>query len=121
MQATTLSSPIQNEFLEAQKLVLTKAVDLEKDGEKKHFHFSRGDTIPFKGLGELGRGGYATVDKVSSLFSRRQYARKLFKRQNGGNRTAVQSFMTELRALKKIHHRHCVELVRFSIPHAMKL
>ncbi|KAF7502172.1 hypothetical protein GJ744_006776 [Endocarpon pusillum] len=89
VQATTLSSTKQSEFLEAQKLVLTKAVDLEKNGEKKHFHFNRSDTIPFKGLGEIGRGGYATVDKVSSLFSRREYARKLFKRQNGGNKKAV--------------------------------
>lgn len=103
---------MQNEFLKAQKLVLTRAVDLEKDIEKRHFHFNRGDTIPFKGLGELGRGGYAIVDKVLSVFSRREYARKLFKRQRGGNKTAVQSFINELRVLKKIHHRHCVELVR---------
>ncbi|KAI9682633.1 MAG: hypothetical protein M1822_006931 [Bathelium mastoideum] len=111
VQSITLSSPAQSQFLDSQKLVLTRAVDLEKNVEKKHIHFSGKETIPFKELGELGRGGYGKVDKVFSQFSQRELARKLFKRQRGGNKAAVQSFINELRVLKKIRHHHCVELI----------
>ena len=111
VQTTTLSSPAQSQFLDAQKLVLTRAVDLEKNTEKRHIHFSGRDTIPFEILGELGRGAYGKVDKVYSPFSQRELARKLFKRTRGGNKAAVQSFFNELRVLKRIQPQHCVEFV----------
>ena len=110
---TLLSSSMQYHFLESQSLVLTKAVDLEKNSRKQHAHFGREDVFPFE-IGErLGSGGYGTVDKVLSHFSHREFARKRFARKKGGNKRDVQSFLTELQVLKRLQHRHCVELVGY--------
>ncbi|KAF1941137.1 kinase-like protein, partial [Clathrospora elynae] len=50
------------DFLEAQILVLTKVLDLEKEDGKRR-HFSRSGDIPVVKLAELGRGGNGVVEK----------------------------------------------------------
>ncbi|MCJ1398420.1 hypothetical protein MMC11_001618 [Xylographa trunciseda] len=109
---TILSPSMRIKFIEAQPLVLTKAVDLEKDNRKNHTHFSRDETFPFEVRGKLGSGRYGTVDRVFSPFSRREFARKRFVRLKGtGSKDEIQSFKTELNILKKIRHPHCIELI----------
>ncbi|MCJ1248962.1 hypothetical protein MMC30_006183 [Trapelia coarctata] len=109
---TVFSSSLQVQFLESQPLVLTKAVDLEKGVGKKHAHFGRDELFPFQIKGKLGSGGYATVDKIFSSFSGREFARKRFRRGRGkSSKGEIESFKTELQVLKRIHHHHCVELV----------
>ena len=107
-----LSSSLRAQFLEVQILILTKAVDLEKNDNKRHTHFGREDAFPFEVKEKLGKGGSGTVDKIFSPFSRREFARKRFLR--GGSHESkgeIQSFKTELQALKRIEHHHCIELV----------
>ena len=95
-----------------QSLVLTKAVDLEKSELKPHAHFGKDEVFPFEVREKLGRGGFGTVNKIFSAFSNREYARKRFKRgRSSESKQDVQSFRTELQALKRIQHPHCVELV----------
>jgi hypothetical protein len=106
------SQTARNNFIEAQKLVLTKALDLEKE-DGKHRHFSKSEDIPLVPLARLGIGGYAVVEKVLSILSRREYARKLLSRGPTfrKNKVALQDFEAELAVLKKLSHMHIVELV----------
>jgi hypothetical protein len=107
-----LGSTFQGNFLDAQRVVLTKGLDFEKDENREHAHFGRGDALPFKVENELGAGNYSQVHKITSLISMRAYARKQFRRGNGPRSEAeIKNFKTELQILKKIHHHHCVELV----------
>ena len=111
-----LSMTARTEFLTAQVSIMTTAVDLEKNINKKHYHFKDQDSIAFEIREILGRGAISKVDKVYSHFSHREYARKLFKRQRGPSETDIQAFMNELRILKRIRHQHCVELVGCFLP-----
>ena len=107
-----LSPVLRNEFLDTQHLVLTKAVDLEKNKDKPHIHFKRNEVFPFDIRERLGKGGCSTVDRVVSQISHREYARKTFPRPRGGNKGEVERFRNELKIFKRIQHRHCVELVK---------
>jgi len=107
-----LGSTVQGNFLDAQRVVLTKGLDFEKDENRKHAHFGRGDALPFKVENELGTGNFSQVHKITSLISKRAYARKQFRRGTGPRSEAdIKNFKNELQILKKIHHHHCVELV----------
>ena len=105
-----LSLAYHNEFLKLQPLVLTKALDLE-NGNRRHAHFTRDDPFPFESKGTLGQGGFGFVDKISSPLSGREFARKRFRRARDLRKAELQSFMNELKILKRLHHNHCVELV----------
>ena len=107
----SLSPSLRAKFLDTQALVLTKAVDLEKNGTKTHVYFGREDTFPFEVREKLGCGGYAIVDKLFSPFSRREFARKRFRRGKGERKVEIESFKNELKVLKRIRHHHCIELV----------
>lgn len=108
-----LNAPAQQAFLTAQDSILTTAIEMEKDlgASNRHHHFKGRDTIPFDDVEPLGNGAYGEVHKIVSRLSRLEYARKRFKRQRGSSKTEAQTFMNELRILKKIRHRHCVTLV----------
>ena len=105
------SLDLHDAFLNAQQLVLTKAVDLET-GLKRHTHFGKDDAFPFEIRGKLGRGGSASVDRIYNPLSQREFARKRFRRgSRGQNRGEVEDFKNELQVLKKIQHNHCINLV----------
>ena len=108
---TILSASMRNQFVESQSLVLTKAVDLEKSPLKHHAHFGKDDIFPFDIGDKIGSGAFGTIDKVTSHFSHREFARKRFPRKKGGTKSEIQSFRTELQVLKRIQHQHCAELV----------
>ena len=105
-----LDSGLRVNFLEAQQLVLTKAVDLEH-GSKRHTHFGKDDAFPFEIRGKLGRGGFGIVDKIFNPLSRREFARKRFRRDRGHKKDEVENFKNELQVLKRIDHDHCIKLV----------
>ncbi|KAI9753931.1 MAG: hypothetical protein M1835_000943 [Candelina submexicana] len=108
-----LAPSAKAEFLEAQTVVLTKAIDLERGEQGKHAYFTQGEALPFESQGLLGSGQSCDVDKVLSLISRRVYARKrirrigLFSKAKG----SLQSYTSELEILKRLKHQHIVELV----------
>lgn len=109
-----LSPDLRLLFLDAQQLVLTKAVDLET-GSKRHTHFGKDDAFPFEIRGKLGRGGATNVDKIYNPLSHREFARKRFRRGRGQSKGEIDNFKNELQVLKRIQHDHCIKLV--SRPH----
>ena len=113
-----LNAAVHQNFLAAQNCVLTIAVEMEKDfgNPNRHHHFKGRDTIPFDEIAPLGNGAYGQVHKIVSRLSHQEYARKRFRRIHGSSKTEAQTFMNELRILKKIRHRHCVTLVRSPSP-----
>ena len=100
------------EFLQAQSLVLSKALDLERE-TGRHRHFSTPTDIPFIKVAELGKGGYGYVDKVVSTVSHKEYARKLIPRGRTfkKDKQVLKDFERELGHLKKLTHLHIVKFV----------
>jgi heat shock protein 1/8 len=108
-----LSPSIRANFINMQPLVITKALEFEKDPERKHAHFDRNELVPFEVRARLGSGASGYVEKVVSLLSHREYARKSFRRRKtfSNQREDIKSFRNELQAFKRISHLHCVELI----------
>lgn len=106
------SPSVRYKFLEAQQLVLCKALDLEREAGE-HRHFSEAAELPFIKVGDLGKGGYSYVDRVVSTISHREYARKLIPRGRTFKKDyeVLKSFEKELRNLKKLSHPHIIELI----------
>ncbi|KAL9044704.1 MAG: hypothetical protein Q9214_002177, partial [Letrouitia sp. 1 TL-2023] len=102
------------EFVVAQDLVMTKSIGLEKGAEGQHSYFRHNEPLPFKVKGILGSGGFGQVDKVLSLISFKEYARKQVPRNQafGGQKTKeIKQFVAEIEILKRLKHRHVVEFV----------
>jgi TolA-binding protein len=105
---------VRSSFAKAQNLVLTKSMDLEKGERGQHCFYKLGESPPFETKGVLGTGGFGQVDRVLSLISFKEYARKrvcraLTYRQR---RTAdVKMFIAEIEILKRLKHHHIVELI----------
>ncbi len=109
-----LRPSVRSTFLDAQKLVLTKSVGLERGGQGQHSHFKQGEPIPFKSKEVLGSGGFGQVDKVMSLVSFREYARKRVLRSSafrGRRLEDMKQFITEIQILKRLEHRHIVDFI----------
>jgi len=54
----SLDSTARANFVQAQSVVLTKAIDIEKGENGLHQNFARGEPIPFETKGILGAGGF---------------------------------------------------------------
>lgn len=111
---SVLTPTAQGQFIKHQTAVLSKSLLFEKDSNRKHAHFGPDEPVPFQIVGKLGAGLHGQVDKVISVVSSRDYARKRFRRRGGMSKDAIKSFLIELQVLKKVQHHHCVELVRRS-------
>ncbi|KAK4985878.1 hypothetical protein LTR50_005667 [Elasticomyces elasticus] len=101
-------------FVDAQDLVLTKSMDLERGERGQHCYLQRDDLVPFDTKGVLGSGGFGQVDRVLSLISFEEYARKsvLRRRAFGARGTEkATSLIKEIQILKGLKHRHVVEFV----------
>ncbi|KAH9823717.1 Protein kinase [Teratosphaeria destructans] len=98
-------------FLREQGLVLTKAKRLES--KQEHLHFDGDADQHFQRLRVLGKGGYGEVDEVMSKLSWRRFARKSYRRggDNVYNRRAQQYFAEEINVLKRLSHRHLIQIV----------
>ncbi|KAI9761626.1 MAG: hypothetical protein M1840_001742 [Geoglossum simile] len=109
-----LSPTIRADFVRAQDLVLTKSMDLEMGEHGRHQNFSRGEHIPFETKSVLGSGGFGQVDRVISLISYKEYARKRIRRRAMFGNAAAEAtnrFIAEVEILKRLKHRHMVEFV----------
>lgn len=109
-----IDTRICRDFIRAQSLVLTKSVDLEKGENGRHRHFGRGEPLPLESKEILGAGSYGQVDRVVSLISYKEYARKQIHRQTifkDKSKEAMERFVEELHVLKKLQHRHTVQLI----------
>jgi hypothetical protein len=109
-----LRPSVRSAFVDAQTLVLTKSLDLEKGTKGQHCYFRKGETLPLETKGILGSGGYGQVDRVLSLISFKEYARKRVLRSaafRGRRKEDVKQFIAEIEILKRLKHRHVVEFV----------
>jgi serine/threonine protein kinase len=105
---------IRAAFLAAQSLVMTQSMDLEKGDQGHHCYFRKGETPPFEMKGVLGRGGSGQVDRVLNLISFKEYARKRVLRSTafrGRRKEDIKQFIAEIEVLKRLKHRHVVEIV----------
>ena len=110
----SLSPSVRSAFASAQNLVLTKSMDLEKGERGQHCYFKRDEPLPFEAQGVLGTGGFGQVDKVVSMISFREYARKRVLRNiafGSRRKEDITRFVAEIETLKRLKHRHVVEFV----------
>lgn len=63
--------------------------------------------------GKLGEGGFGTVFKAVHPVIDKQVAIKVLKREFSSNRQIVSRFISEARAVNKIHHRHIIDIFGF--------
>ncbi|KAH7079473.1 kinase-like domain-containing protein [Paraphoma chrysanthemicola] len=101
-------------FVRTQSLVLTKSMDLEKGEKGHHCYYKQGESPPFETKGILGRGGFGQVDRVLSLISFKEYARKQVPRGlafRGRQKEDIKRFIAEIEILKRLKHHHIVEFV----------
>jgi hypothetical protein len=117
----TLAPSTRAAFLKSQSVVLSKSLQFEKSPERRHVHFTEGEPLPYEVVGRLGSGAHGYVDKVMSIISHREYARKLFRRVRGIGKENIKSFLMELQVLKRISHIHCVELVNTFSPLSLRV
>ncbi len=93
---------------------MTKSLDLEKGDKGDHCLFRHGESLPFEEKGILGTSGFGQVDRILSLISFREYARKRVPRSTiFGGRSAenVKRFIAEIEILKRLKHIHIAEFV----------
>ena len=115
---STISVKVREKFLQYQSAVFTKTLDLEKGERGGHLYFGKRDLVPYEVRGKLGSGSYGVVEKVVSLLSHQEFARKKVPRirYRRKNEEGIKSFLAELRVLKRISHSHCAKMVCAFIP-----
>lgn len=107
-------------FLQAQACILTEATPYGKWDFGEHAHFANSDHVPLARKDVLGTGGSGQVESVvlrsstskvqsasDQLFVRKLIHRKRFGRLQQG----LEEFKNELKILKRIQHRHLVEII----------
>jgi TolA-binding protein len=107
---------IQAAFFDAQRLVLTKSMGLEKGVNGQHCHFKKGESPPLEHLRTLGQGGFGIVDLVRSEISFKEYARKRVPRpaiigRRRKQENAMKLFITEIEVLKRLGHEHIIQFI----------
>ncbi|KAI9891084.1 MAG: hypothetical protein M1814_003283 [Vezdaea aestivalis] len=111
-----LPSSISNQnarhrFIEMQKRVLTKAMDLEHS-KGRHRHFGKSADVHFDMIRLLGRGASGEVHHVRSKLSREEYARKRVLRKHPfRSKDDVQSYENDISNLRRLSHHHLVQFV----------
>jgi serine/threonine protein kinase len=109
-----LNPKARSDFVKNQTMVMTKSLNLEKREGGQHCFFKKNEYLPLRGEGILGVGGFGQVDKVLSLISFKEYARKRVLRTaafGGRNAAAQRAFIKEIEILKRLKHWHIVEFV----------
>ena len=104
----------RSQFTATQTLVITKSMNLEKGENGQHCNFRQNEPLPFETKEVLGAGGFGQVDRVLSLISFREYARKRVPRStmfSGRRAEDVKRFIAEIEVLKRLKHHHIVEFV----------
>lgn len=100
-------------FLRTQRAVMTDAVDVQGGGGYRHMHFEEESSWLYETVAILGSGRFGQVHQVTSKLNDKEYARKRISRDLFGKATLLnmKSYTIELEILKRLDHRHIVELV----------
>jgi TolA-binding protein len=109
-----LPPSVKASFVKAQSQVLTKSMNLEKGGYGQHCYYDKDEPPPLERKGILGSGGFGQIDRVFSLISFKEYARKQIPRGlafRGRQKEDMKSFVIEIEIVKRLKHDHIVEFV----------
>jgi hypothetical protein len=90
----------RRQFVATQRLVMTKSMDLEKGENGQHCYFNHDDALPFEERGLLGTGAFGQVDRILSLISYREYARKRLNRITSSAGVKQKKLSSSLRRLR---------------------
>jgi hypothetical protein len=98
-------------FLAAQEHCLEDIVPTDLTGQ--HLALIDSECMEFQEVKTLGIGGFGEVHHVKDLRTGRSYARKVAYRSHHFKKHCEQmlNFKTELSGMRRVRHRHCVELV----------
>ncbi|KAL9087159.1 MAG: hypothetical protein Q9165_006810 [Trypethelium subeluteriae] len=110
------SKQARSQFLRYQSNVLDEvaaeiAGDLEEGGQHRNLD-GTAETY-FRRVRRLGEGGFATVDEVVGNLSSKHFALKRMPRHTffETDRSRLEAFQNELQSLKRLSHKHIVQLV----------
>lgn len=109
-----LGPSVGQALFNAQHIILTTSMELEKGAKGEHCYFKQGDPFPFESKKALGEGGMGQVDRVLHKISSKEYARKRVPRSSvfkGPWKERMKRFVDEIQILKRLEHRHIVEFV----------
>jgi serine/threonine protein kinase len=104
------------QFLQAQGRVCLHSASFGLGPWDSHRHFATRDGAPFEYRRRIGQGHIGLVDEVFSPTDRKLYARKSIRKSSDFGYTRLQDdverFRCEMQVLRRIKHRHCVQIVR---------
>jgi serine/threonine protein kinase len=109
----SLNPSIAHVFLQTQRVILSSALDLERE-TGRHRHFSSADDVPFITMEELGKGQFRYMDRVITMAATRNMHEYSFQgdEPSSANEWSSENFERELGTPKKLrHHQHIVELI----------
>jgi hypothetical protein len=100
-------------FLQVQDCVCLQPTSLRLGPLNSHGNFAKKEDVPFQRCRSIGRGRVGHVDEVLSLKDREVYARKSIRKLSYFEdvRRNIERFRCELQVLRRIKHRHCVQIV----------
>jgi hypothetical protein len=100
-------------FLQVQDRVCLQSKSFLLGPQNSHGNFASRDDVPFQRRRWIARGRVGYVDEVLSLTDREVYARKNIRKVDyfGDARRDIERFRCELQVLRRIKHRHCVQIV----------
>ncbi|KAL5384227.1 hypothetical protein DPSP01_005372 [Paraphaeosphaeria sporulosa] len=109
-----LSTAQKEGFNRLQRLILDPAMSLERAENGTHQIIADEESVPFRRQKLLGKGGFGEVDKVFSLITFREYARKCVSRPSVFRKKSIECMRQleeEIQILKRLKHRHTVKYV----------
>jgi hypothetical protein len=100
-------------FLQVQDCVCLQPSSLRLGPLNSHGNFATKEDVPFQRCRSIGRGRVGYVDEVLSLTDREIYARKSIRKLSCFDdvRRNIERFRCEIQVLRRIKHRHCVQVV----------
>ena len=111
-----LNPEICCQFLQAQGRVCLHSASSRLGPWVSHRHFATQDGAPFELRRRIGQGHIGLVDEVFSPTDRKLYARKSIRKSSDFGYTRhqgdIERFRSEMQVLRRIKHRHCVQIVR---------
>ena len=104
------------QFFQAQGRVCLHSASFRLGPWDSHRHFATRDGAPFEPRRQIGQGHIGLVDEVFSPTDGKLYARKSIRKSSDFGHTRCQDdierFRCEMQVLRRIKHRHCVQIVR---------